>query len=87
MDFLSVHLLVAYAFFNLFLFFQKSSKFFMRGLTHKTSQVLTRVGWILKNDLDIQPKPIGLLVTLMQCDTQLFLFHAKFVAFIQPSYF
>jgi hypothetical protein len=54
MDFLSVHLLVGYAFFNLSLFFQKSSKFFMRRLTHKTSQVLTSVGWILKNDLDIQ---------------------------------
>jgi hypothetical protein len=26
----------------------------MRRLTHKTSQVLTSVGWILKNDLDIQ---------------------------------
>lgn len=54
MDFLSVHLLVGYAFFNLSLFFQKSSKFFMRELTHKTSQVLTSVVWILKNDLDIQ---------------------------------
>ncbi len=54
MDFLSVHLLVGYAFFNLFLCFLKSSKFFMRRLTHKTSQVLTSVGWILKNDLDMQ---------------------------------